>query len=180
MQDFFGGQLLLPNLLTFSAEKQTRNKQNWAFYMIAVIRSQNRYRIKDIKDIWFYVFYSSTAQYIFRLPKCLPNEICIPPWYVATEMSVFVEEAALTWFMSKISRTKCKSLCEFIWRPNWRVSINAPANIFSHFKIFSVAAAASNFLQFCNNTPQSVVLLDSHELVLVITVRWSRNWTGLT
>ena len=34
-------------------------------------------------------------------------------------------------------------------------------------KIFSVAAAASNFLQFCNKTPQSVVLLDSHELVLV-------------
>ena len=55
------------------------------------------------------------------------------------------------------------------------MSINAPANIFSHFKIFSVAAAASNFLQFCNNTPQSVVLLDSRELVLVFLLLPSPN-----
>ena len=42
-------------------------------------------------------------------------------------------------------------------------------------KIFSVAAAASNFLQFCNKTPQSVVLLDSRELVLVFLLLPSPN-----
>ena len=75
IQDFFAGQLLLPNLLTFflqHSEKQTRNKQNWLFLyacgdLLSLPAENQRLhnfawsdnrggQIRFIKDIWFYVF----------------------------------------------------------------------------------------------------------------------------
>ena len=115
-------------------------------------------------------FFASEMPSKWNLHSTLISPSFGHPIYVATEMSVFVEEAAFHLIYEQDFSHQVQILVWIYMKAELASVHQCTCKYFLTFqKIFSVAAAASNFLQFCNKTPHSVVLLDSRELVLVFS-----------